>query len=516
MSQTAGQAAAPARADAQAWLSVAAGTIGALMATLDISITNAALPVIQGEIGASPTEATWVSTAYLVAEIVMIPLTGWFSRIFGIRDFLLLSTVLFTAFSVMCGMSSSLTMMIVGRIGQGFFGGAMIPTALTIVSTRLPPAQQPIGIALFGMTAVLGPVVGPLLGGWLTEHVSWHYAFFLNIPVGIGLVGLLFFGLHKERLNPAAFWRADWLGIFGLSLALGALTVVLEEGQRDMWFDSPLIRGLSAATVLGLIALLIGQKRAAEPVIDLSILKGRAFFGVFVLSLSLGAGLYGVLYLIPQFLAAVPGYNAQQSGVIVLISGVPTMMIMPFFPWLVRHLDLRLAVAGGMALFAWGCWVDITLTAQSSGDDFTLSQVLRGFGQGFALLFLNQAAASSVPPEKAEDASGLFNAARNLGGSVGLSMIATLQDRRGSFHAERLAEALPAGSPQLQGLLHGDGGTPQALALKLQLAARVITEQALVMTFNDLFYVFALLLFVCIPLAVLLRPLPKGAGLAIH
>ena len=194
MSATAASASGE-RADASAWLAVAAGTIGSFMATLDISIVNAALPTIQGEVGASGTEGTWISTAFLVSEIVMIPLTGWFVRTLGLRTFLLICATLFTAFSVMCGLADSLAMMIAGRIGQGFAGGALIPTALTIVGTRLPPAQQPLGTALFGMTVILGPVIGPLLGGWLTENVSWHYAFFINVPICAGLVALLLLGL---------------------------------------------------------------------------------------------------------------------------------------------------------------------------------------------------------------------------------------------------------------------------------------------------------------------------------
>ncbi len=172
----------PAKADAAAWLAVAAGTIGALMATLDTSIVNAALPTIQGEVGASGSEGTWISTAYLVAEIIIIPLTGWLERVFGLRNFLVTCTILFVGFSVLCGVATNLNMMIIGRVGQGVAGGGMIPTALTIVATRLPPDKQPVGVALFGMTAVLGPVVGPVIGGWLTENASWHYLFFINVP----------------------------------------------------------------------------------------------------------------------------------------------------------------------------------------------------------------------------------------------------------------------------------------------------------------------------------------------
>jgi len=316
------------RADLGAWLAVAGGTVGALMATLDTSIINAALPTIQGEIGASGSEGTWISTAYLVAEIVMIPMAGWFEKIFGLRTFLLIVTVLFTIFSMLCGVAHDLNLMIVGRVGQGFTGGAMIPTALSIVATRLPAREQPIGVALFGVTAVLGPILGPVLGGWLTENVSWHYAFFLNVPIGIGLLALLVLGLRGQKTRWGMFAEADVLGLLGLLLGLGGLTIVLEDGQRDRWFESEQICILSLVSLFGFVLLAAGQFVAKRPVIRLSILFQRSFGGVFLLSLMLGAALYGMLYIIPQFLAQVAGYNAEQAGNVAMISGVPTIIML--------------------------------------------------------------------------------------------------------------------------------------------------------------------------------------------
>ncbi len=494
------------------WLAVTAGTIGALMAALDVSIVNAALPTIQGGIGASGTEGTWVSTSFLVSEIVMIPLTGWFERTLTLRTFLLLMTVFFALFSALCGFSTTLPMMIIGRTGQGFTGGAMIPTALTIVSTRLPPHQRPIGVALFGMTVVLGPVLGPIAGGWLTETLSWHYAFFVNLPIAGGLLLLLLFGLKSEKADLAGLLKADWLGIIGMTLFLGCLTVVLEEGQRDSWFDSEFIRALSVITLLGLVLLLIGQVTARKPVIDLSIILRRSFGGVFLMSLATGAGLFGTLFVIPQFLAAIPGYNALQAGQVAMVSGIPTLLMLPFFPLMVRVIDARIAIALGLLLFGGGCYLDAFLVPQSAGINFMLSQILRGFGQGFALLFLNQSATISVPEHQAGDASGLFNAARNLGGSMGLALISTLQDRRGSFHFERITETIQANSVDvqqyLQELTHGSSiGLPTALRQVFM----QIRLQAAVMTFNDIFFVLAFILFCTIPLVLLLK-LPRGAG----
>jgi DHA2 family multidrug resistance protein len=493
----------PTEADAAAWLAVAAGTIGALMATLDTSIVNASLPTIQGEIGASGAEGTWITTAYLVAEIVMIPMAGWLSEIFGLRAFLLLVASLFTGFSMMCGVSHDLTLMVIGRIGQGFTGGAMIPMAMTIVATRLPPKQQSLGIALFGMTAVMGPVVGPVLGGWLTENLSWHYAFFINLPVGVGLIALLALGLPGAPIRWRMFREADVLGIGGLVLGLGGLTIVLEEGQREQWFESPMICGLTAAAALGFALLAAGQVLSRRPVIQLRILFRRTFGSVFVMSLVVGAALYGVLYVIPQFLTLVAGYNAEQSGDIIMISGIPTILMLAAFPILVRVVDLRFAVALGLLLYAITCFMDIGLTAQSAGPQFILSQIIRGVAQFFAFLFLNQAATTAVAQELAEHASGLFNAARNLGGSIGLAAIGALQDQRSNFHFQRLTESLSA-----NGLASQAAATTQgvgSLALRIQ-------GQAAVMAYSDLYWVVGWALLITVPLALFLKPLPKDAS----
>jgi DHA2 family multidrug resistance protein len=496
----------PQTADASGWLAVAAGTIGALMATLDTSIVSASLPTIQGEIGASGAEGTWITTAYLVAEIVMIPIAGWLSKIFGLRTFLLIVTVLFTAFSMMCGVSHDLNQMIIGRIGQGFTGGAMIPMALIIVATRLPPSQQPLGIALFGMTAVLGPVLGPVIGGWMTEHISWHYAFFLNLPIGVGLVALLTVGLTGDRARWEMFAEADLFGLVGLALGLGGLTIVLEEGQRELWFESELIRTLTVVSVVGFALLAAGQFVSKTPVIQLRILFQRAFGSVFLLSLAVGAVLYAVFYIIPQFLTRVHGYTAEQSGDVIMISGIPTLAMLALFPLLVRILDLRVAVALGLGLFALSSFLDVGLTPDTAGPEFMVSQLLRGFGQFFSLFFLNQAATSAVAHEFAEDASGLFNAARNLGGSIGLSAIGALQEQRTTFHTARLTEAVTA-----NGILAQEAVARNGVGVLFQ----QIEGQAVVMTFADLYWVLGVAIVAMIPLVLLLKPLPKGASLSL-
>nr|WP_235979123.1 DHA2 family efflux MFS transporter permease subunit [Croceibacterium atlanticum] len=496
-------------ADIGAWLAVMAGTLGAMMATLDISIVNSALPTIQGEIGASGTEGTWVATSYLVAEIIVIPLCGWFEKVFGLRRYLLISAILFTAFSVLCGTATNLTTMIIGRAGQGFTGGAMIPTAMTIIATRLPPHQQPIGTALFGVTAILGPVIGPLLGGWLTEAFSWHYAFLINVPICAILVALLLVGLPRDKMRPELLGEADWLGLFGLAIWLGCLTVVLEEGNREQWFASSHIVYLSIASAIGLVMVIIGQLTAKSPIIRLSLLFDRTFGSVAIMAVMIGMVIYGTSFVIPQFLAAIADYNALQAGKIVMISGFPAMALMIFTPVLMRIFDIRVAVGLGMLILALSCYVDTSLTNESAGGIFVESQLLRGAGTVMAFVFLNQAAISSVPVQYAGDAAGLFNAARNLGGSLALAAIATVQDQREWFHSRRIEESLQANSVAVQDYVDRLTQTYGSADAALRALGGVIQREALVMTYNDMFWLLFVGILAVTPLTLLLRPLPK-------
>ncbi|MDX3900199.1 MAG: MDR family MFS transporter [Sphingobium sp.] len=502
------------RADTAAWLAVAAGTLGALMATLDISIVNSSLPTIQGEIGASGTEGTWIATAYLVAEIIIIPLSGWLERLLGLRTLLLVAAILFTLFSILCGVSTTLTMMIVGRIGQGFTGGALIPTAMTIIATRLPRSQQPIGNAMFGATALLGPVAGPVLGGWLTENMSWHYAFFINLPVGIALISLLLLALPHQKSNLSLFPQADFLGIVGLALGLGGLTVVLEEGEREQWFSSPTIIWLTVVSIVGFLLLTAGQIFSRSPVIRLALLRNRQFGAVVAMVTVVGMVIYGTSYAIPQFLSAIAGYNSLQAGQVVMLSGVPVILMMPFTPWLIRTVDIRLSVAFGLMVLAISAWLETDLSPLSDGASFVDSQLLRGFGTVFCMMFLNQAAIRSVPPEQASDASGLYNAARNLGGSFALAGIAVIQDQRLWLHSRRIEDSLNANSIHVQDYMAAQaqmlGGQDRAL----RVLEGTIQTQALTMTYSDLFWILTIGIIIVCPLVLLLRPLPKGAPMA--
>ncbi len=505
-------------AGGNAWLAVAAGTLGSLMATLDSSIVSASLPTIQGEIGASQNEGTWISTAYLVAEIVMIPLAGFFDRLLGLRLFLIICTAGFIGSSIVCGTSDGLGIMIIGRIGQGFTGGAMIPTALTIVSTMRPPEQRAKGIALFGFTAVFGPVAGPILGGYLTETYSWHYAFFINVPLGIGLLALLVIGLPKGESHLEQLADADWLGIVGMSLGLGALTVILEEGQRERWFESGLVIKLTVLSALGFATMIVGQLTARAPVIHLKIILERAFGSVFLLSLTVGAALYGISYVVPQFLDQLADYNAFQAGQITFIIGIPSLLLMPIFPFVEKNVDTRLLIGIGLLLYGAGCLMNARLTSDTAGVNFVTSMLVTGLGQFFALIFLNSAATSAVSKDLAEDASGLFNAARNLGGSFGLATITVLRENRTWLHAERIGEGVTQNSPVAQGAeamvsVAGQASDP-GTALDQSYAAldEAFRTFGTAQAFADVFFVFGILMLASLPLVLLLKPVPKDGS----
>ena len=507
-------AAAPeAGASAADWIAVFAGALGALIASLDISIVNSALPQIQGEIGASGTEGTWISTGYLVSEVVIIPLTAWLTRVLGLRTLLLGCACCFTLFSVLCGVSHSLPAMILGRVGQGFTGGALIPAAQTIIRTRLPNRQLPLGMAIFGLIVLLGPLVGPVLGGWLTENATWRWCFFLNLPVAVALVALLLLGLPHERTRPELFLRADWLGIAGLTACLSALTVVLEEGQRKDWFESGLIRWLVVLCAVGFVALMVAQATARQPVIRLRLLLNRSYASVIVIVVTIGSGLYGILYVLPQFLSGIAGYNAAQSGRVLFISGIPAFLMMPILPQLLGRVSMRLLVTGGLLCFAASCFLDVHLTAQDGGGAFVWSQLLRGVGQMLALMPLNQASVGAVGREDAADAAGLYNMARNLGGSLGLAALGIFIDRRTELHADAIRETVRANSPLVQERVAGmaagflQAGTDPAYAHRqaLRVLAAQIHVQALVMTYSDCFWLLGIALLLSLPLVLLLR-----------
>jgi DHA2 family multidrug resistance protein len=522
MSDLAPMAEPPQRAALSDWLAVGAGTLGALMALVDVSIVNASLPTIQGEIGATPSEGTWIGTAYLVAEIVVIPLVAWLERLLGLRRLLLGAALLFTLFSVICGLSTNLGTMIFGRIGQGLAGGVLIPTVLTIVARRLPPAQQPIGLALTAMTALVGPAVGPLLGGWLTDNLSWHYAFFINVPICALQSVMILLAVRSGGGDWHELRRADWAGILGMIVGLGASTTLLEEGHREQWFASSLIWRLAIATLIGIALVAYGQLRAERPVLRLALLLNRGLASAVGLMLVVGMLLYSCLFITPQFLAAVAGYNALKAGQIASLGGVASIPTAMAYPPLASRVDARIIVASGMLLIAAGVYHASGMTVQSAGADFALSLLLYGAGTTLSSIPLQQAVIAAVTIDDVPEANGMIAVARNLGGSIGLAAIASYQDERFDIHHWQINSSLVANDPEMQrrvgetAAMFGSGS--EATEAAIRSIDGEVMMQALVMTFNDMFLILAVIAVVFVPFVILLRAPPRGAALtmAVH
>lgn len=478
--------------------------LGAFMAVLDIQITNASLKDIQAALGATLEEGSWISTAYLVAEIVVIPLTGWLSRVFSIRWYLLVNAVLFIFFSICCAWAWNLPSMIVFRALQGFTGGILIPMALTILLTTLPPAKQPIGMAMFAITAVFAPAIGPTIGGWLTENFSWQYIFYLNVIPGLLLVSAILYGLNRQPLQLHLLKQGDWFGIISMAIGLGSLQVVLEEGNRKDWFGSPLIVRLAVIAAIFLTLFFWIEFTRKQPFINLRLLARRNFGLASIVNVSLGVGLYGTVYILPLYLAQIQGYNPLQIGEVIAWLGLPQLLVVPLVPKLMQRFDTRVLIGVGVSLFAVSCFMNSTLTHDTGIDQLRWAQLVRAMGQPLIFVPLTSIATAGIEKEQAGSASGLFNMMRNLGGSMGIAAVGTLLTRREQFHSNRLGDAVSLYNPatrqridQLTQFFAGQGAdltTAQNQAIAA--VSNTVRREAYIMAYNDCFYFigFALIL----------------------
>jgi DHA2 family multidrug resistance protein len=505
--------AVPEKASLRDWLAVAAAIVGAFTAILDIQITNSSLADIQGALGASSEEGSWISTAYLMAEIIVIPLTGWLGAVFGLRRYLATNTALFIGFSIACALSTSLTEMILFRAGQGFTGGVLIPTAITIVRTRLPKSQQGIGIALFGLTATFAPAIGPTVGGWLTDNLSWHYIFYLNLLPGPVALALQLSVLDKAPMKLGELAKGDWLGIGLMALGLPALTFVLEEGQRKDWFGSALIVQAAWLAAFGIAGFIIRELMAAKPFINLRVLKNRSVGGGCLLMTVLGAVSFGSIYIIPVYCAQIQGYNAEQIGYVVMWSGLPQLVLFPAMPFFMKRFDPRVLVVVGTLLFAASCFINVDLTHDVGMDQLIVPQLLRAAGQPLFTVPLSQMSTAGLAPRDTADASALSNMMRNLGGSIGIAMLSTMVERREHFHFSVLAEAMTQNAVLTQQRLGAIILAIQAHVVDpiaargqaLSLIATQVRREAYVMAYSDAFWIIGIGLIISLTAITLLK-----------
>jgi DHA2 family multidrug resistance protein len=495
------------------------------MAVLDIQITNASLQEIQAALGATLEEGSWISTAYLVAEIVVIPLTGWLAYIFSYRRYLLINAALFIFFSVCCAWAWNLPSMIVLRAAQGLTGGALIPMAFTFILQNLPPAKHPIGLAMFAITATFAPSIGPTLGGWLTENYGWEYIFYLNVIPGVLLISAVWYAVKPEPMRLPMLKQGDWGGIIAMAIGLGSLQVVLEEGSRKDWFGSALIIRLSILAVIFLSIFFWMELTRKRPFIELRLLKRRNFALANIVNIALGIGLYGSIYILPLYLAQIQRYNALQIGEVIMWAGVPQLFIVPLVPILMKKTDARLMVGIGVSLFAISCFMNSNLTDQTGFEQLRWSQLVRALGQPLIMVPLSSIATTGIEPALAGSASGLFNMMRNLGGSLGIAALATLLQNREQFHSNRLGESISVYSPetqqrleQLTNLFQGRGGVDWNTAQQQALATidNVVRREALVMAYNDCFYFIGIALLLSGIAALLFKKVRTTGGGVAH
>ncbi len=488
----------PSGVTVQQWLAVLGGALAAFMAVLDIQITNASLQNIQGALSASPEESTWISTAYLVAEVIIIPMTGWLCRVFSIRRYMLASVVLFIVFSILCGLSWSLSSMIAFRALQGLFGGALIPLAFTLIMTMLPEKERPRGMALFSLSAVCAPAFGPALGGWLTDSWSWHMIFFINVLPGALMYILLSKGLPKGEMKLAELKKGDWLGIVTMAVGLACLQIVLEEGNRKDWFGSDYIVTLSFISFTCLTAFIIRELTCKKPLINLR-LMARPRFGLGSLAnMGIGFCLYSAVYLLPLYLGMIHGYTPTQIGLVIMWMGVPQLFIVPVVPRLIQWFGSVSVTMVGILLFSCGFWLSGHLNPDFAGPQFHLVQLLRAMGLPLIMTPLMITTTSGLPQHEAADASSLFNILRNLGGAIGMAVMATLLTNRTLLHDARLREALPQTADKLYQAYHmAPHLDPQS---SLALFSMEINRQAAIMAYADDFILLTWVMLGCMGL----------------
>jgi MFS transporter, DHA2 family, multidrug resistance protein len=511
--QTTTAPAAPA-VSTKTWLAVIGATLGAFMAVLNIQIVNASLADIQGAIGAGIDDGGWISTSYLIAEIVVIPLSGWLAQVFSVRIYLLTNAVLFLVLSAACALAQDLPQMIVLRAIQGFTGGVLIPMAFTLIITLLPKAKQPVGLALFALSATFAPAIGPTIGGYLTENFGWQYIFYVNLVPGAIMIGMLYVSLEAKPMNLALLRQGDWPGIITMAIGLSALQTVLEEGNKDDWFGSPFIVRLSVIAAVALSLFLWIELTSSKPLLNLRLLFRRNFgFGILA-NFLLGVALYGSVYILPVYLSRIQGYNAEQIGMVLAWTGLPQLLLIPLVPRLMRRFGPRLVIGAGFALFAASNFMNIYMTPDYATDQLFWPDVVRAIGQALVMAPLSAVATAGIEPENAGSASGLFNMMRNLGGAVGIAVLQTLLTKREQYHSNVLSQSVSlleqatrTRIEQLTQYFVNHGVTDRAEATHRALVAigHIVQKQAFILAFSDTFYLLGATLIVALLAALLLK-----------
>ena len=512
----------PNRASTATWIAVLAAMIGSFMAILNIQITNASLLNIEGGIGTGVDNGSWISTSYLIGEIVVIPLTDYLSRVFSFRRYMLASASLFAAFSVACAFAHDLPSMIAMRGLQGFAGGVLIPMAFTMVLTKLPKPQQPIGLAIFALSVTFAPAIGPTIGGYLTENFGWQTIFFVNVLPTIVMVTALYLTLERQPMQLGLLKEGDWTGIVTMAIGLSAFQTVLEEGNKDDWFSSPFILRLAAIAAVSLSLFVWVELSTAKPLIRLRLLTQRNFgFGTIAITL-VGFALFGSVYILPAYLGQAQGYNAEQIGAVLAWTGLPQLILIPLVPKLMQRFDTRYVAITGLMIFAYSSFMNTAMSPDYAGDQLWIPNIVRAIGQAMVLTPLTSVITGELAPQDAAAASGISNMFRNLGGAIGTAVLATVITKREQFHSNIIGQSVTLGREEVRNrisqttdffLAHGVPDPAAARHQAIVALGNAVKRQALVMGFSDTFAVIAaVLVFAAIAVAFTRRV--KGGGAA--
>lgn len=506
------------------WLVAIVVSVATFMEVLDTTIANVALRNIAGGLAVGPDEAAWVVTTYLVANAIVLCASGWAAQYFGRKRFYMGCVALFTVSSVACGFATSLEQLLLFRVLQGLGGGGMAPVSQSILADSFPPAKRGAAFAVYGMAVVVAPIVGPTLGGWLTDNYSWHWVFLINAPVGVIALALVHLVVEdsaeaqRKRAEIRRTGRFDLVGFALIATALGALEVVLDEGQREDWFSSRFIVTFAVVSALAFAAFVPWALSREKPIVDLRLLFTRQFGMCFIVMMATGAILIATTQFLPQLVQTLYGYTATLAGLALAPGGLVTMVMMIVIGRVSGLVQPKYLIAVGAAVIAYGM---ADLTNVYGGSDFSFFVFSRVYiGVGLPMIFISITAASydGIRPEQTDQASALINVARNVGGSMGVSLAQTVLAQRAQFHQARLAEHVYSSNPHYQAMVQqmteffAQRGLPDAAARATASIGQTVLTQASLLAYIDVFKVLALLALSAIPLALLLRNVKPGAA----
>jgi len=527
MSATAATLTAPqtySRPAVNPWLIGVTVSMAAFLEVLDTSVANVALPYIAGDLGASYDDSTWVLTSYLAANAIVLPVSGWLADVLGRKRYFIISLIVFTASSILCGFAPNLPLLLLFRALQGIGGGGLQPMAQAILNDTFPPQQRGSAFALYGITAILAPTLGPMLGGWITDNYSWRWIFFIKLPVALLALYMTYTLVHEapqQRRPMSGRLRVDYLGIAFLSLGVASLQIVLDKGQEDDWFGSRFILTLAITATVCLVSLVFWEWYRKDPIIDVRMFKSFNFAAANLMMFMMGIMLFSTLVLIPEFLQTLLGYTAELAGLVLSASGFILLLMMPIVGRLTSKVQARYLIAAGWLCLAIGLFYSAYRVDLFISFNFAMwlrcAQVV---GLGFLFVPITAAGYIGVPAEKGNSVSGIVNFMRNIGSSIGTSIVTTMIARRSQYHQQILVGHIVPDASAFRGALHGLTGSIRhsglgAIDARNQAIARVyglVNQQAHTLSFMDTFWVLAVLCAIMFVLAFFLKKNDPAAG----